>query len=121
MIKALVVDLNPWICLSLFLIYGVFFEMLYVKYLACLSLFLIYGVFFEMLYVKYLAYFRDFKRIPAANVGTLLFLLSLWGLGEAIKNNIMYAIPIAFGTWLGTFIQISIEKRKSEKDSEGDG
>jgi hypothetical protein len=94
----LVKELNPWICLSLFLFYG---------------------LAFESLYVLYISYLRDFRRIAAANAGTILFLLSLWGLGEAFKNNIMYAIPIAAGTWAGNFIQVTLERRKSEKNDQG--
>ena len=62
-----------------------------------------------------------FKRVQASNLSVVLFLLSLWGLSEALRNNIMYAIPIALGTWIGTFIQVTIEKRKSEREGNGNG
>jgi hypothetical protein len=57
-----------------------------------------------------------FKRMQASVLSVVLFLLSLWGLGEALKNNIMYAIPISLGTFLGTFTQLTLEKRKSERE-----
>jgi glycopeptide antibiotics resistance protein len=82
-----------------------------------IALFLIYGVFFEYLYSKSLYAYRDFKRFSAAALNTSLFLLSLWGFSEALTNNIMYALPISIGSFLGTFVQVTIEKRKAESET----
>ena len=81
-----------------------------------IALFLIFGILFEAIYSKSLYFYRDFKRVQAANANTILYLISLWGMNEAVTNNIMYAVPIALGSWLGCFIQVTIEKRNSEKD-----
>ena len=94
----LILQLNPW---------------------TCLCLFIIYGVFFEALSIKFLASFRDYKRFSASIIGVTLFLLNLWGLGEALKNNIYYALPIAIGSFAGTYAQMTIEKRKDEKKNAG--
>jgi hypothetical protein len=80
-----------------------------------IALFLIYGALFEYLYSMSLYAYRDLKRFSAATLNTTLFLLSLWGLSEALNNNIMYALPISIGSFLGTFVQVTIEKRKAER------
>ena len=82
-----------------------------------ISLFLIYGVAFEFLYARSLYAFRDFKRWEASIITVVLFLLSLWGLSEAIKENITYAIPISFGTFVGTFVQVTLERRKHRSET----
>lgn len=84
--------------------------------LTCVLLFLFYGVCFEWLYAKSLYAYRDFKRFQAANIGVVLFCLSLWGLTEAIKENVLYALPICIGSWLGTVLQVTIEKRRNETE-----
>jgi len=94
----LILQLNPW---------------------TCLFLFVVYGVIFEALYIRYLESWRSYKRIPASNISVILFVLNLWGLSEALKSNVYYIIPIAFGTWIGNFVQITIEKRKSERKEKG--
>ena len=93
----LIKDLNIWTCLGLFAFYGVIFEVIYVKYITCI---------------------RDFRSVYGSNLSVCLFLISLWGFSEALNNNIMYAIPICLGTWVGNFVQITLEKRNSEKQKQ---
>jgi xanthine/uracil permease len=81
-----------------------------------LWLFIIYGVVFESLYIKFLTYWQSYKRTPASTISVTLFVINLWGLGEAFKNNIMYAIPIILGTFVGTYLQMTLEHRKSERE-----
>ena len=83
--------------------------------LTCILLFLIYGCLFEALYAKSLYAFRDFKAGLAATLSSVLFLISLWGLSEAITKNIMFAIPIILGTFAGTYVQVKIEKKRETK------
>ena len=82
--------------------------------LTCILLFLIYGIIFEALYARSLYAFRDFKALEASTLSCVLFMISLWGLSESLTDNIMYAIPIILGTFVGTYAQVKIEKRKSE-------
>jgi hypothetical protein len=83
--------------------------------LTCVSLFLIYGIIFEIAYSKSIYAIRDYKAGSAATLNTLLFCISLWGLNESLNENIAYALPIATGSWLGVYIQVKIEKKRSEK------
>jgi len=84
-----------------------------------LFLFLIYGLCFEILYIKFLASFRDYKRIPASIISVTLYFINLWGLNEALNSNIYYAIPIAIGSFAGTYLQMTLENRKSERKEKG--
>jgi hypothetical protein len=86
-----------------------------------IALFLIYGVIFEALYARSLYAFRDFKAVQASILSSVLFLISLWGLGEALTENIMYTIPIILGTFVGTYAQVKIEKHKSETKNRASG
>jgi len=83
--------------------------------LTCILLFLGYGIIFEILYSKSLYAIKDYKATQAATLNTLLYCISLWGLNESLNENIAYAIFIACGSWIGIYVQVRLEKRKSEK------
>jgi uncharacterized protein YebE (UPF0316 family) len=84
-----------------------------------LWLFIIYGIIFEALTIKYLSSVKNYKRVSASTISVTLFLLNLLGLNEVLNSNIYYAVPIAFGSWAGVFIQMTIEKRKDDKNEAG--
>ena len=86
-----------------------------------IALFLVFGIAFEVIYSRSLYLYRDFKSVQAANANTLLYLISLWGMSEAISNNITYCIPIAIGSWIGVYVQVKIEKRRSERERQTSG
>jgi uncharacterized protein YebE (UPF0316 family) len=83
--------------------------------LTCILLFLGYGIIFEILYSRSIYAMRDYKATQAATLNTLLYCISLWGLNESLNENIAYAIPIALGSWIGIYIQVTIEKRRETK------
>lgn len=89
--------------------------------LTCLFLFIIYGILFEALYIKFLSSFRDYKRFPASIISVTLYFINLWGLNESLNENIYYCVPVAFGTFAGTFLQMTIDKRKRERKGKTDG
>jgi uncharacterized protein YebE (UPF0316 family) len=84
--------------------------------LVCLLLFVLYLIF-DMAYVRYISYMRDYRRWAVSNMSVFLFFISLYGYSEVLKDNVMYILPVAAGMWLGSFIQMTIEKKNNESET----
>ena len=75
----------------------------------CLLLFVIYFVF-DILYAKYILAVNKLRAMRSANISATLYVLSAIGtLGYV--DNILYIIPIITGTWLGTYVSLTIASK----------
>ena len=76
-----------------------------------LSVFLAY-VIVDMLYAKYTLLVNQLRPAVAATAGALMyFLLAVGVLNYA--NNALYLVPLAIGSWVGTYFTVERERKKS--------
>jgi len=71
-------------------------------------LFVFYLVF-DVLYAHYILAMGESKAFKSANISAILIVMSLYGTIEVVKNY-WFIIPIALGSWLGTYITIKFQK-----------
>lgn len=64
------------------------------------------------LYAKYTLHVMQYRAFSAATIGALMHFILAFGVLNYI-NNYLYVIPLALGSWVGTFIVISLEHKKS--------
>jgi hypothetical protein len=71
-------------------------------------LFVFYLVF-DILYAHYIIAMGESKAFKSANISAILIIMSLYGTIEVVKNY-WFIIPIALGSWLGTYLTIKYSK-----------
>lgn len=65
----------------------------------------------DALYAHYTLSVAERKAISAANTGALLHFMLALGVLSYVENY-LYIIPIAIGSWFGTYILVARNKRK---------
>jgi len=80
--------------------------------------FLIFIAYFfaDALYAYYTLSVLSLKPYTSATVGALMYFLLAFGIINYV-NNYLYLIPLVLGSWLGTFIVVSVKKHFSSKHS----
>lgn len=68
----------------------------------------------DMLYAYYIICVEERRPIPAAATTSLIYSLLAYGV-VSYSQNILYLVPLASGAFFGTFIMVSIKKRKEKK------
>lgn len=78
--------------------------------------FLIFFAYFfaDALYAYYTLSVVSLKPYTSATVGALMYFLLAFGIINYV-NNFLYLIPLVVGSWLGTFIVVSVKKRFNNK------
>ena len=66
----------------------------------------------DALYAQYTLNVVKFKSRSAATLGSLIYIIIAFGVLNYI-NNYLYIIPLAFGSWIGTFIVVEQARRKN--------
>jgi len=66
--------------------------------------------FVDAMYAHYTLSVAELKAIPAANTGALMHFLLAVGVLSYVQNY-LYIIPIAVGSWFGTYLIISRTKK----------
>lgn len=74
------------------------------------GIFLAYVVI-DVLYVYYTLYVTRLRPISAANMSILIYLIAAFGVINYV-GNYLYIIPMAMGSWVGTFATVYREKKK---------
>lgn len=78
-----------------------------------LLIFLAYLVV-DGLYAKYTLHVTQYKPYSSATIGALMHFIMAFGVLNYV-NNYLYVIPLALGSWLGTFMVVNYERKKSLK------
>ncbi len=85
-----------------------------------LALFAAYIVV-DALYAEYTLRVMQYKEYSAATIGAVIHLILAFGVLQYVQN-FLYVIPIAAGSWVGTFIVIRRERlRHAAHTSSRDG
>jgi hypothetical protein len=71
-------------------------------------------IIIDGLYAQYTLDVISLKPIKSASIGSLMYILSAFGIINFI-NNVLYVIPMLIGSWLGTFLIVMYEKNKPNK------
>jgi len=66
------------------------------------------------MYAKYTLHVTQHKEYSAATIGALMHFVLAFGVLSYI-NNFLYVIPLAAGSWLGTFFIVKRERLKNSK------
>ncbi len=69
----------------------------------------------DVLYAKYVLAVSKLDALRAANYSLLMYALTVWGTIEYVQN-FYNAIPIGLGAWLGTYITLRVENKKTKED-----
>jgi hypothetical protein len=67
----------------------------------------------DAMYAHYTLSVAELKAISAANTGALMHFLLALGVLSYVQNY-LYIIPIAIGSWFGTYVIVNMEKGKRE-------
>ena len=67
------------------------------------------------LYVQYTLHVTQYKAYSAATVGALMHFILAFGVLNYV-NNFLYVVPLAVGSWIGTFLVVKRERRKNAVD-----
>ncbi len=78
----------------------------------CLVLFLMYGIV-DGLYTRWMYLVTEKNAWAAASCGGALALFIAIGV-KSYTVNALYIVPVVIGSFLGTFIEVTREKRKGE-------
>lgn len=68
----------------------------------------------DALYALYTLSVVNLKPVVSATIGALMYFLLAVGIINYV-NNYLYLIPLAVGSWLGTFVVVFV-KKKMKKD-----
>ncbi len=79
-----------------------------------LILFVIYFIF-DILYAKYIISVNKLRALRSANISVVMYLLTVFGT-IAYVENFINVIPILLGSWLGTYVSISVILRNKIKN-----
>lgn len=83
---------------------------------ASFNIYLAVGIFVayvvvDILYVYYTLYVTRLRSLAAANTSVAIYLIAIFGVLNYV-NNYLYAVPIAIGAWVGTYVTVEWEKRR---------
>lgn len=86
------------------------------KEFSWLTALLVFGTYvaIDMLYAFYIICVEERKALPAAATTSLIYSLLAYGV-VSYSENILYLIPLASGAFFGTFIMVTLKKRKEMK------
>ena len=65
----------------------------------------------DALYAKYTYVVVEKKPVQAANIGLIMHFLLAFGIINYV-GNFLYVIPLALGSWVGTYLVVRRERRK---------
>jgi hypothetical protein len=68
----------------------------------------------DMLYAFYIMCVEERKAVPAAATTSLIYSLLAYGV-VSYSQNILYLIPLASGAFFGTFLMVTLKRRKEMK------
>jgi len=80
---------NPWLALILFTAYAVV----------------------DAMYARYTLSVTKAKPFEAATVGALMHFILAFGVINYVKNY-LYIVPLALGSWIGTYLVVRYERKK---------
>lgn len=70
-------------------------------------------ILIDGLYVRYTLEVVELNPIRAANIGTIMHFLLAFGV-ISYTQNWLYVLPLALGSWIGTYLVVKHAKRKKE-------
>lgn len=79
--------------------------------LIALAVFVAYFIV-DALYARYTLHVNQYKASSAATTGALMHFILAFGVLNYVQNY-LYVIPLAVGSWLGTYAMVRLEKHKS--------
>lgn len=65
----------------------------------------------DALYAQYTFYVTQYKEYSAATIGALMHFILAFGVLNYVQN-FLYIVPLAMGSWVGTFLVIRRERLK---------
>jgi hypothetical protein len=68
-------------------------------------------IILDALYASYTLHVTKLNPVKAANTAASMYFLSALGVVSYV-NNPLYLIPLAVGSWLGTYVIVKREKAK---------
>ncbi|MBP6881435.1 MAG: hypothetical protein KBC35_02310 [Candidatus Pacebacteria bacterium] len=71
----------------------------------------------DAMYAHYTLSVAELKAVSAATTGALMHFLIALGVLSYVQNY-LYIVPIAIGSWFGTYYIISIRKKKDHEKYE---
>lgn len=71
----------------------------------------------DALYAKYTYAVVERRPVQAANIGFVMHFLLAFGIINYV-GNFLYVIPLALGSWVGTYLVVKGEKRASCQSDE---
>lgn len=78
--------------------------------LTAIGLFILY-VAVDVMYAYYTLTVTALKPARAATIGAVMYVMLAAGV-ISYSQNAWYLVPIRAGSWVGTFLAVSIEKRR---------
>lgn len=66
----------------------------------------------DALYAQYTLHVTQYKAFSAATIGSLMHFILAFGVLNYV-NNYLYVIPLAAGSWIGTYIIVARERKKN--------
>lgn len=86
--------LNPWLALLVFVAY----------------------VLIDGMYAYYTIAVTKQRPVASASVGALMHFLIAFGVLNYVQNY-LYLIPLALGSWVGTYLIVSLDKKRTSGDA----
>lgn len=86
--------LNPWLALLVFAAY----------------------VLIDGMYAYYTIAVTKRRPVASATVGSLMHFLIAFGVLNYVQNY-LYLIPLALGSWVGTYVIVSLDKKRTSGDA----
>lgn len=71
-------------------------------------------ILIDAMYASYTFEINRLHEVHAATVGAFIHLLLAFGVLNYI-GNFLYVIPLAMGSWVGTYYSVRAERLKSER------
>lgn len=80
-------------------------------FVLAISIFVAYLIV-DALYAQYTLHVTNYRAFRAATTGALVHFILAFGVLNYV-NNYLYVIPLALGSWIGTYSIIRYEQKKS--------
>ncbi len=74
----------------------------------------------DAMYAHYTLSAAELRALPAANTGALMHFLLALGVLSYVQNY-LYIIPIAIGSWFGTYVVVKREKKVRDLNEKSAG
>jgi len=78
-----------------------------------LAVFIAYFIV-DALYARYTLHVTQYRASSAATTGALMHFILAFGVLNYVQIY-LYVIPLAMGSWLGTYVVVRLEKNRSTK------